>query len=81
MKTLDIQFVHPVQGRVQLRNKATKTVKNFTFISDENFTVHIKSKDLADGNWSASLEWNHDKQLFLIEKNFKVINEKVVQSV
>lgn len=79
METLNIQFNHPVKGKIQLRHQATKTVKNLKFISDKDFAVHLNFKDLADGDWSASLEWSHNKQLFLIEKSFKIIDKQMAQ--
>ncbi len=80
MKALKIQFIHPVQGRIQLRNKEMiNKVKSLNFISDEDFMVDINTKELADGDWTASLEWNHDNQPFFLEKHFKVIDEDCLQ--
>ena len=80
MKALKIQFMHPVQGRIQLRKKEMMNkVKSRIFRSDEDFTVDINTKDLTDGDWTASLEWNHDNQPFFLEKHFRVIDENCVQ--
>lgn len=80
MEHLKIQFSHPVQGKVQLRNKLTEDkVKMLNFKSDEDFTVNISIQGLTDGDWIAALEWNHDNEPFLIEEHFKIVDEKLIQ--
>lgn len=80
MEDLKIQFTHAVQGKIQLRRKqAEKEVKVKSFRSDKDFTFDIDIKGLADGDWTASLEWNHDNQPFLIEKHFKIVDGKWIQ--
>lgn len=78
MKTLKIQFAHPVKGRIQLRkNEAKSKVESFNFGSDEDFAVEICLKNLIDGNWTASLQWEHNSQHFLIQRHFKIVNTEM----
>ncbi len=77
MEALKIQFTHPVKGRIRLRKKEAKKVKTFKFRSNEDFSVEISIKGLNDGNWTASLEWVHDKQLFLVEKHFRIVDKEM----
>lgn len=80
MKTLNIQFDHPVKGRIQLREKRTKTVKTLRFKSDEDFSVNICPKELTDGDWSASIEWDHQNRPFLIQRHFRITDKKIDSS-
>ncbi|MBC7653200.1 MAG: hypothetical protein H7098_01860 [Oligoflexus sp.] len=80
MEDLIIQFSHHVQGKVQLREKLTENkVKMLDFKSDEDFTVKINIQGLTDGEWTASLEWNHDNKPFFIEEHFKIVDKKLIQ--
>ncbi len=80
MENLKIQFSHPVHGKAQLRNKSiAHKVKILNFKSDEDFTVSINIDGLIDGDWTASLEWNHDNEPFLVEKYFKILNKELIQ--
>jgi hypothetical protein len=80
MKALKIQFMHPVQGKIQLRNKEMIIkVKLLYFRSDEDFTINVDSKDLADGDWIASLEWSHHNQLSFFEKHFRIIDKNCIE--
>ncbi len=80
MKNLKIQFSHPVKGRIQLRNKKTeKKVKMLDFISNKDFSVDIDINNLNDGTWTASLEWEHDNQFFLLNRNFKIVDKEYIE--
>jgi len=80
MEDLKIQFTHPVKGKIQLRNKLTKNkVKMLNFSSDKDFSVAINLNHLSDGNWTASLEWEHNNQLFLLKRNFKIVDNLFIQ--
>ncbi len=79
MEDLKIQFTHLVKGKVQIReNLKEDNVKMLDFKSDKDFMVKINIEDLTDGDWTASLEWTHDNEPFLIEKHFSILNEKLI---
>jgi glycine cleavage system H lipoate-binding protein len=80
MKDIQIQFSHPVKGKIQIRNKqADKKVKMLNFSSDKDFLVDIDINNLNDGNWIASLEWEHNDQFFLLKRNFEILNQKCIE--
>jgi glycine cleavage system H lipoate-binding protein len=80
MKDIQIQFSHPVEGKIQIRNKqADKKVKMLNFSSDKDFLVDIDINNLNDGNWIASLEWEHNDQFFLLKRNFEILNQKCIE--
>lgn len=80
MKNLKIQFSHPVKGRIQLRDKKTeKKVKMLNFISNNDFSVDIDINNLNDGNWTASLEWEHDNQFFLLKRSFNIVDTEFIE--
>lgn len=54
-------------------------VKMLNFKSDEDFIVNINIKGLTDGDWTASLEWNHDNESFLMEESFRIVDKKLIQ--
>ena len=79
MEYLKIQFSHPVEGKVQIKENLTENnVKILDFKSDKDFTVNINIKDLIDGNWTASLKWNHNNEAFLIEEHFQIEDKKLI---
>lgn len=79
MKDLKIQFSHPVKGRIQIRNKqGEKNVKMLNFNSNVDFCVDIDINNLNDGNWIASLEWEHDNQFFLLKRHFKIVEKECI---
>lgn len=80
MKNFKIQFSHPVKGRIQLRDKKTeKNVKMLNFISNNDFSVDIDINNLNDGNWTASLEWEHDNQFFLLKRSFNIVDTEFIE--
>ena len=79
MKNLRIQFTHPVQGRIQLRKKpAGDKIEMFDFASDNDFIVDICTLSLTQGNWTASVEWEHDSQPYFLERHFIIVDEECV---
>lgn len=77
MKTLNIQFTHPVKGRVQLRKKGSRNVETSQFKTDKDFFVELDTSTLTAGEWTACFEWNYDNQPFFIEKHFKIKDQKI----
>jgi hypothetical protein len=73
MKTLNLNFGHPVKGIVRLFNKLTPGMHRILKIDTKaDNCANIILDGLQLGRWKASIDWEYDNRTYHLEQEFDV---------
>lgn len=73
MKTLKVNFCHPVKGVVRLLNMLNPRQKRTQpFDTQSGQCADISIEGLPEGKWKALLEWEYDGRDYFYEEDFEI---------